>query len=488
MVPSLAWLYTKHVLTAAILCALIVLLTVYERETILTNPTFTYYTRPRSNLLRDQGKFWQRFHADLKTYGPKVPPLVHPEGKKLDIGFDPNNQRARPDYLKMSMNQWEGLGKSHTDFVEKIRSKQYALPYNAGTRGIVTTAGGPYLPVALVSIRMLRETGSMLPVEVFLSKWSEWDPVICGEILPSLNAKCLVLQDVFDYDDTTRKAGLEKYQYKVMAILFSSFEEVLFLDSDCFPVRRANDLFESEPFKSSGLVLWPDFWFPSESPLFFEIASIQAPNVYERASTEAGEILYSKRKQELSLLLAAFYNYYGPNFYYPLTSQGAPGEGDKDTFLWSAVRLDAMPYTVKQKVIALGYHRKDGTFSGSAMAQFDPTQDYHGPAIEDFHNNNTSPRPYFAHVHHPKLDPGQIFESESFGAPGPTKDSEGNMRRIWYDSEEEAVEFFGFDLERIVWRVVREIACEYEGRIQSWKGKKNVCKKATEYWVAVFGG
>lgn len=488
MVQALAWFRSKHLLTAASLCALLVLLIVYEQETLLTSPTFTYYTRPRSQLLRDQGQFWQRFHADLELYGPKVPPLIHPEGKNLEVSFDHHDQRRRPDYLKMTMDQWRELGKSHTDFVEKIRSKQYALPYNASTRGIVTTAGGPYLPVALVSVRMLRETGSMLPVEVFLSKWSEWDSVICGKILPALNAKCLVLQDVFSYDDKSRRAGLEKYQYKIMSILFSSFEEVLFLDSDCFPIYRANDLFESEPFRSSGLVLWPDFWFPSESPLFFEIAGIQAPSVSERASTEAGEMLYSKRKHELSLLLAAYYNYYGPKFYYPLTSQGAPGEGDKETFLWSAIRLDTEPYTVKHRVHALGYHMKDGSFRGSAMAQFNPMQDHHGPTIGDTDSNVTYPRPYFVHMNFPKLDPGQIFEGKSFGAAGPTKDSDGTMRRIWHDNVTDAVDFFGFDVERTVWKVVKEIACEYEGQIRSWKGKKNVCKKATEYWDAVFGG
>jgi Mannosyltransferase putative len=51
--------------------------------------------------------------------------------------------------------------------------------------------------------------------------------------------------------------------------------------------------------------------------------------VHVRSSTESGEIMYSKPKHELSLLLATYYNYYGPDFYYPLQSQGAPGEGDR---------------------------------------------------------------------------------------------------------------------------------------------------------------
>ncbi|KAK5081723.1 mannosyltransferase [Lithohypha guttulata] len=465
------------------------LLLVVKQETIRSSSTFNYYATPRDELLEQQGKFWQQFIVDLEIHGPYVPPLNHPEDKHLEISFDASDHRGRPDYLQMMVKQWEALSKSHTAFVEKLRSREYRVPYNPGTRGIVTTAGGAYLPVALVSIRMLRETNSDLPVEVFLSTWSEWDPVICSKILPSLNARCIVLQDVMDYDKKTSKHGLEKYQYKIMSILFSSFEEVLFLDSDCFPIHNANDLFESAPFNDTGLVLWPDFWFPSESFLYFQIAAIPEPKVYERASTEAGEILYSKSKHDAGLLLATYYNYYGPNYYYPLLSQGAPGEGDKETFMWSAIVLGEPFYHVTTGVRALGYQTKDGQWRGSAMAQFDPMQDFdpdHEKQEAALVLGDMYPRPYFVHVNLPKLDPGQIFDYESFGATGPTKDSDQNMRRIWFDNEEQAVDFFGFDLEKKVWNVVREIACEYENAILSWKGKKDICKKALRYWDAVF--
>lgn len=490
MLPTLFRPLQRRWISATLLAALLVLFMIAQRETITASSTFNYYTRPSAELISEQGNFWKLFRADLEKYGPHVPPLVHPENVALDIGFNASNQRSRPDYLKMYVSQWEALSKSHSAFVEKIRSRQYRLPYSAGTRGIVTTAGGPYLPVALVSIRMLRETGSDLPVEVFLSKWSEWDPIICSKIFPTLNAKCVVLQDVFDYDKNTRRSNLGKYQYKIMAILFSSFEEVLFLDSDCFPIHNPNQLFETEPFLSTGLLLWPDFWFPSESPLFFEIASIQEPKVYQRPSTEAGEILYSKRHHDVGLLLAAYYNYYGPQFYYPLQSQGGPGEGDKETFLWSTVVLGLPYYTVTKSVHALGYKTKAGEWRGSAMAQFDPIQDHH-PDEEDRQiakdANTTFPRPFFVHANFPKLDPGQIFEKESFGATGPTKDSDSQMRRIWHKDELDAVNFFGFDVERKVWLVVKEIACKYERRFVSWRGKRDICKKATQYWNTVFG-
>lgn len=129
---------------------------------------------------------------------------------------------------------------AHSAFVEKIRARDCMLLYNASTPGIVTTSRGPLLPVALVSVKMLQETGSTRPVKVFLANKKEFDWIKCGQILPVLNAKCLMLQDIFDYDKTTRQAGLDRYQYKRMSVIFSSLKEALFLDIDCFPIHKPN--------------------------------------------------------------------------------------------------------------------------------------------------------------------------------------------------------------------------------------------------------
>lgn len=410
----------------------------------------------------------------------------------MNVFWDANTPRARPALLKMTELQLAGLSQAHGDFVSSIRARNYSLPYNKGTRGIATTAGGSYLVIVLVSIRMLRETGSTLPVEVFVRDEAEFDPEICGKILPTLNAKCVNLDDIFSYSGKGVDVGIDRYQYKILSILFSSFEEVLFLDSDCFPAFDPEQLFKSPPFTTDGMVLWSDFWYPSESPLFFNIANIQAPELNATPSTEAGEMLYSKKKRELSLLLATYYNYHGPEYYYPLQSQGAPGEGDKETFPWAATVLGESFYRVKKLVHALGYHTKLGDWKGSAMAQFDPAEDANPSGNTSLASNSTEPhlitypRPFFVHANYPKLDPGQIFDRWSYGAPGPTLDSDNSRRRIWHKDAKEAVEFFGYDLEKVVWQVVKEIACEYEGTFQYWGGRSSVCRKAQVYWDAVF--
>ena len=441
-----------------------------------------------TNLLRRQAKFWQSFLPDLEQYGPKCKPVVHLKDTGLDVRFNESEHRSRPNILQMGREQLSAVRSAHTEFVQRLEERKHTLPYNKNTRGIVTTAGGPYLAVALVSIRMLRRTGSKLPVEVFLASKDEFDLQICGEVLPSLNARCIVLQDIFDSSVGNSNVKIDKYQYKVMSILFSSFEDVLFLDSDCFPIFDPDQLFDAEPFLTKGMVLWPDFWFPSESPLFFEVAGISAPPIYARAATESGEILYSKPKHDLSIMLATYYNYYGPDFYYPMQSQGAPGEGDKETFLWSAVALSEPFYTVRTRVSALGYWTTTDEWRGSAMLQFDPTLDLQTvqPDTQWQSANIASPRPFFVHANFPKFNPATIFRDESFGAAGPTRDADGTIRRIWQENSAAATALFGFDLERRLWEEIRDIACEYEGTFSMWKGEKDICANATIYWQTLF--
>lgn len=437
------------------------------------------------SLLEAQRSLWQPFYQQLLQHRPKCAPVPHSEIGDLAIGYDASDHvHQRPDRLSLTTEQVTELRSTHKRFVDHLQTQAYSLPFVPSTRGIVTTAGGTYLPVALVSIQMLRSTGSRLPVEVFLASQDEWDPEICDSIFPSINARCLVLEDIFNPLKRKANLGIDKYQYKVMSIVFSSFEEVLFLDSDCFPIFDPSIYFESEPFLSTGMIRWPDFWFPTESPRFFEIAGIPEPAPWENSATESGELFYSKKKHTNSLLLAIYYNFYGPEFYYPLQSQGAPGEGDKETFLWSAVVFNETFYSVKKPVKALGYGTTAGNWRGSAMSQFDPTADFKSHDVSS--GENVQVRPLFVHANFPKLDPSSIFDDASFGATGPTKDDDGKLRRIWFDDQKQATEFFGFDLERRVWAVLRDLACEHEGKISAWKGKSAICEHTTTYWNKIF--
>ena len=460
---------------------------------------------PANVLIDRQAKFWRELYQIILNNEPdcKNPPdRVVPE--QLDIGFDPLQDRERPDLLYMDTADVKRMREVHSNFVNDIKSIS-GLPYEPGTRGIVLTGGFKQLPVLVISVRMLRRTQSDLPVEVFVADQSEWDDEICNVVLPFLNAKCLLLSDIFHAADTG--VSIDRFQYKIMAILFSSFEEVLLLDSDAFPIQNPLPLFEEEPFKNHGLIVWPDFWYPSESPYYFEIAKIETiPRLTERASVESGEIMYSKSKHDMSLMLAAYYNYYGPTYYYPLLSQGAPGEGDKETFAWAATALKKPYYAVHERVMALGRHDTNGEYLGSAMAQHDPIADYarskasrgsHDPSkdAENGKDNHfdiqvTDVKPFFVHANFPKFDPSTIFghEMTNFANEiigGPTQDSNGTSVRCWMDPAR-AVELFGFDAERRFWEEIKATACNYEHQFGTWKGRSGICERTRRYWDDVF--
>ena len=432
--------------------------------------------------LRTQIEFWRSFQALLSQSKPDCPSPVR-NGTAEAVGFEPTKEISRLDITSMPDEDVELMRAAHIYFVDSIKANAPKLSYASGTRGVVTTAGGAYLPVLVISLRMLRRTGSTLPVEVFLASSSEYEGHVCRNILPSLNARCLIISDILDA--VPGSVTITHYQLKPFAMLFSSFEEILFLDADSFPIHDPEELFTSEPFISHGMVLWPDFWISTASPLYYNISGQAIPPVSKRQSSETGEIVVSKKSHHQSLLLASYYNYYGPSHYYVLQSQGAPGEGDKETFAAAADALNETYYATSEKVRPIGAPKEDGGIAGSAMVQFDAREDYNltkqglwrvkDPSVAK------SPRAFFIHANFPKFNPSTIFHDG-----GPTKDANGNNRRAW-TVPSETIEALGMDLEMHFWEEIKWTGCELEHAFRSWQGREDICSQVTKYWNDVFG-
>ncbi len=285
----------------------------------------------------------------------------------------PNRTDTWPDRISLSEYDEESLRRSHVDFVAAMEELAPQLPFKKKARGVVMTAGGRYIGIAITSLLMLRRTGSKLPVELFLDSEADYDEEVCGKVLPSLGAECLIMDRLWDL--TPGMPKLKTFQFKAFSIIFSSFQQVLFLDADCWPAAEPDYLFHTEPYRSRGLVTWPDFWLLTSSPIFYRVAGIEVPALTERLSSESGIMLYDKAKHARSLLLAAYYNFYGPDYYYPLLSQGATGQGDKETFLHAALVLGSPFYDVKTHIGIMG-RWINGSFESSAMKQADPRQDF----------------------------------------------------------------------------------------------------------------
>lgn len=469
------------------------------------------YERTFNPLVSQHAQFWRSLHQLILNNHPhckKKPDLVVP--RNPHVSYDAKKVRPRPDVLWMDEADISRMKSAHANFVTDIHVLSSNLVYTPGKKGIVTTASEGLLAILSISLRMLRKTQCTLPVEIFLNSRSPYTDEFCGKVFPHLGTSCRYLSDISEQAETD--IHISTYQYKVFAILFSSFEDVLFLDSDAWPISNPEPLFHSLPFTDTGMILWPDFWFASESPYFFEIAKItDPPPLNARPATESGEILYSKPKHALSIMLATYYNYYGPDYYYLLQSQGGPGQGDKETFPWAAAALNEEFYFVHHPVHSLGRHDSSGEYIGTAMIQFDPVQDFFYsaklPAVPFKDPNDIAhpsvaitapPKPLFVHANFPKFDPYTIFNDEVSGMHTPTRDSNGKLVRCWMP-ENDAIALFGFDVEKRFWEAMEEAACgDLVGLwLSGGKPDKNaleqvkkrdmiVCEKVRGYYAEVF--
>lgn len=440
-----------------------------------------------SQVSSDHDTFWRQFQLLLVAYKPKCDTPVR-LGNAPSVRFKTQDPDRRPELLDMAMGDVDIMKTAHDGFTNAIKTNPPKLPYIPKTRGLVSTAGGSYLPVLVISLRMLRKTGSTLPMEVFLADWDEYEDYICDAVLPSLNARCIVFSQLLDAVPSMKQ--IEKYQFKPFAMLLSSFEEILFLDADAFPLMKPEDLFTSEPFKSKTMVTWPDFWSSSVSPIYYEITSQSIPPMDLRQSTESGAVVISKKTHLKTLLLCTYYNFWGPTHYYPLFSQGAAGEGDKETFIFAAMALNEPFYQVSEPICAIG-HRTEGGMAGSAMVQADPRDDHaltsqgiYRVRGSDSDSNPSAPAPrsVFIHANFPKFNPATVFTQQ---AVNPAFADDGSYTRAWTIPETKIAEF-GTDVEREFWREIRWTACELEDKFESWKGLSGICEGVERYWDAAF--
>jgi hypothetical protein len=123
-------------------------------------------------------------------------------------------------------------------------------------RGIVINAGKPkYLVGAYVLIRMLRDLGCTLPIEVWYLGEAErnraWE-----ELVAPLDVRCVDAHEVRKEHPHARLNGFESKPY---AIQWSRFAEVLYLDADNVPVRDPAFLFDTPQYAQHGTILWPDY-------------------------------------------------------------------------------------------------------------------------------------------------------------------------------------------------------------------------------------
>lgn len=422
--------------------------------------------------------FWHRWSQTIYDCRPGGSPIKTAGQAATVKPQDPNGVRKPySDLVKNPGTEIEEIRLAHQRFVKELDTLDRIDHAIFKGRGVVMVGGGEYFGPAIIGIQMLRRTGSTLPVEVFVPNDSEYEKEICEDYLPKLNARCVVLSHFqLDQSRDDGDISIKHYQLKAPTLLLSSFAEVLLLDSDSIPLLDPEvSIFETEPYRSNGIITWPDFWGATESPKFWEVAGLpEFPEGLPPTSSESGQLVINKKTHLEALLLATYYNLFGIDHYYPLLSQGALGQGDKETFMAAAVALGLPYYRVKTPAAALGRH--DGSKQkGTAIVQHLPADD-----AASRQGGGDTIRPAFLHANTPKMNAGHLVDE------GDLLSVDGKTRLRLLGSKADAEKMFGFDVEDTIWDLLVQTGCELADSIGEWKKREKLCERLTEHHKLVF--
>lgn len=195
-----------------------------------------------------------------------------------------NYNNLKHNYLRVSPSMENKLKDFHHGFVQFLNNDdafnmamdQYAHVFKGN--GVVIGAGGVHSLMAISVLHVLKyKLQSTLPVEIMIPDLviQESDKQFCEFVTNEFkDVKCIYLKDHFDTKMLKQKYKFSGFQYKSLALLISSFENVLLLDADNYPVKNIDDIFDDETFKQKGLIVWPDFWRRFTNPIFYESANI----------------------------------------------------------------------------------------------------------------------------------------------------------------------------------------------------------------------
>lgn len=232
-------------------------------------------------------------------------------------------------------------------------------------RGILIIAGGAYLEPAIVNIKMLRQFGCTLRIQIWHLGPEEMTPTHRALLEPY----AVETRDFKDYvgDESLHpiqsNVGMRLFQLKPLALLHTDMEDVMLLDSDNCPIRDPSYLFDSPAYQNWGTIFWPDYWVTSvDNPIWKIIGKEPTPS-WEQ---ESGQLLINKQRAWAAINLCVHLN---TDFYMKLLN------GDKDTFRFSWMASETVYFMVKYWPVAVGtlkeIHSNATGFCSHTMLQHD---------------------------------------------------------------------------------------------------------------------
>jgi alpha 1,2-mannosyltransferase len=282
--------------------------------------------------------------------------LCIPSEPYVDCNF---HSLSSPQWVELSSNSAALTAAWKAAFAQ---APEFPTEQFAG-RGLVITATKLDLVNVPVLLKALQAEGFNLPVEIWYSG------EVSSDIMDSLMASYgkLLIKNVANYasdadlQSTITSQGEHGFQAKPLAILYSAFEEVLFLDADNIPMADPSALFRSSQYQTTGALFWPDFWRTATKNPIWSILGV-SPQGQEQ---ESGQILVDKRRTWGALNLAFFFA--KDNTFQKMIN------GDKEAFRLAFLATGTPFAMVETPVAAAGAETYSGEFCGHTMVQHDPT-------------------------------------------------------------------------------------------------------------------
>lgn len=205
-------------------------------------------------------------------------------------------------------------------------------PGDFAGRGVVICGGGRrLLPAAWVCINMLRRLGCELPIELWHLGPDEMDDRARALLAP-LNVRTI---DAYEQRRRHPMRILNGWELKPFALVHSSFEQMLYLDADNVPVVDPTFLFDTDEYKETGALFWPDYGHLMPKAHTWRMCGLVPPSGRD---FESGQIVLDKRRCWRPLWLTRWMNEHSDFWYTHMY-------GDKNTFLIAWRKL-AAPYAL----------------------------------------------------------------------------------------------------------------------------------------------
>lgn len=204
-------------------------------------------------------------------------------------------------------------------------------------RGITICGGGwRFFPSVYVTVRVIRETGCTLPIQVwYLGDRREFDPRM-KQATDRFNVEWVDGQ-AFAREHQIKKRQWGGWQLKSFAALHSPFKEVICLDADCYPIYNPEIFLDSREHQTIGATFWPDIGSLTKQQWEqFDMEYRDEP------AFESGQFVVDKSRHYGALWLSDWMNNRSDYVYSHIY-------GDKDTFHLAWRKLD-QPYCMPKRI------------------------------------------------------------------------------------------------------------------------------------------